>query len=45
MCGGIMAKRNTPPKERCAIGRDLAYIIALPLALDALSQKKRRLQK
>lgn len=45
MCGGIMAKRNTPPKERCVIGRDLAYIIALPLALDALSQKKRRLQK
>ena len=37
-----MSKKNTPPKEKNTIGRDLAYIIALPMALNALSQKKRR---
>ena len=45
MCGGKMSKKNAPPKEKITIGRDLAYIIALPMALTALSQKKRRKHK
>lgn len=43
MFGGLMAKKEkTPPGINVSIGRDLAYIIALPMALNALSQKKRR---
>ena len=45
MCGGTMSKKNTPPKEKINIGRDLAYMIVLPMALSALSQKKRRKYK
>lgn len=45
MCGGIMSKKNTPPKEKFTLGRDFAYIIVLPAALNALSQKKRRQYK
>lgn len=37
-----MSKKKTPQSANNSIGRDLAYIIALPLALNALSQKKRR---
>ena len=38
-------KKETPPGINISTGRDLAYIIALPMALTALSQKKRKKQK
>ena len=37
-----MAKKEKPQGLNISIGKELAYMIVLPKALDALSQKKRR---
>lgn len=38
-------KENTPPGIELNLGKELAYIIVLPKALDAISQKQRRRNK